>query len=75
MATRSIGACRWMYSPLRRRRWRNSSSLELAGEKTARLVAKLRDALVDQRLVDGVIAVHADNSNGTRRFRANNGPV
>ncbi len=32
---------------------------ELAREEAARLVAELRDALVDDRLVDGVVAVHA----------------
>jgi hypothetical protein len=31
---------------------------ELAGDKAARLVAKLRDALVDQRSVDDVVSIH-----------------
>ena len=31
---------------------------ELAGEKAARLVTKLCDALVDQRLVDRVVSIH-----------------
>ena len=31
---------------------------QLAGEKAARLVAKLRDAFVDEALVVGVVAVH-----------------
>jgi hypothetical protein len=31
---------------------------QLAGEKTPGLVAKLRDTLVDQRLVDDIVAVH-----------------
>ncbi len=56
---RSIGAWRWMYSPLRRRSGRNSSSESSPGEMTARLVAELRDPLIDQRLVQLVVAVHA----------------
>src|SRR5437588_388465 len=32
---------------------------ELTGEISLRLVAKLRDALIDEALIEGVIAVHA----------------
>ena len=39
---------------------------ELPGEKSARLVAKLRDALVDERLVDGIVAIHMGATLGQR---------
>ena len=58
IAMRSIGAWRWMYRPFCSRSGRNSSSVELAGEEAARLVAELRDALVHEALVEVVVAVH-----------------
>ena len=58
IATRSIGAWRWMYSPLRRRRCAKFVVGHLPGEKAARLVAELRDPLADQRAIDGVITIH-----------------
>ena len=59
---RSIGACLWMYRPLRRRRERKSSSDSWPGEEAPRLVAELRDALVDEPLVDLVVLIHGRDS-------------
>ena len=60
--TRSIGACLWMYSPLRRRSERKSSSCSCAGQEAARLIAELRDALVHEPLVDLVVLIHGRDS-------------
>jgi hypothetical protein len=46
MATRSIGAKRWMYRPFCRRSGRNSSSDSFAGQVAAGLVAELGDPLI-----------------------------
>ena len=61
---RSIGACRWMYRPFCSRSGRNSSSVSSPVEKAARLVAKLRDAFVDEALIEGVVAIHGDSGGG-----------
>ena len=47
IAIRSIGAYFWMYRPFRRRKRPKLVLGQLAGEKAPRLVAELRDALVD----------------------------
>ena len=42
---------------------------QLAGEEAPRLVAELRDALLDERLVDGVVPVHARGTIGAAASR------
>ncbi len=66
---RSIGAWRWMYRPLRRRSGLELILGELAGEETARLVAELRDTLVDERLVEFIVSVHGRRTIGVRPAR------
>ncbi len=58
IAIRSMGACRWIYSPLRSRRGRNSSSDSSPARNRRRLITKFSHALVDHRLVDLVVAIH-----------------
>ena len=55
---RSIGACFWMYSPLRSRSELEVVVGDLAGEESPGLVAKLRDALFHEPLIDRVVAIH-----------------
>ena len=58
MEMRSIGANALDVEPIAQAQWLEFVLAQLAREETACLVAKLRNTLVHQPLIDDVVAIH-----------------